>query len=117
MASTNRAPARMIPECSASTPTMKPDTSWRNSRGRRSRGRGWGGGGGGGGGGRGGGGGGGGGQARDVRPNPLEALSVVLSPIVRHPAHGGVGRGPAQGFGVYGLAGRAFDEVWASQSH
>ncbi len=37
MASTNSAPARMIPECSASGPTMKPDTSWTKRMGVRWR--------------------------------------------------------------------------------
>ena len=37
MASTKRAPARMIPDCSASGPTMKPLTSWMNRIGSRSR--------------------------------------------------------------------------------
>ena len=37
IASTNRAPARMMPECSASGPTMKPLTSWMNRSGIRSR--------------------------------------------------------------------------------
>ncbi len=33
IASTNCAPARMMPECSASGPTMKPLTSWTNRSG------------------------------------------------------------------------------------
>jgi hypothetical protein len=33
IASTKRAPARMIPVCSASVPTMKPDTSCRKRMG------------------------------------------------------------------------------------
>ena len=37
IASTNSAPARMIPECSASGPTMNPDTSWMNRIGVRCR--------------------------------------------------------------------------------
>jgi len=37
IASTKRAPARMIPVCSASVPTMNPETSWMNSNGKRSR--------------------------------------------------------------------------------
>src|SRR5207247_1573896 len=37
IASTKRAPARIIPECSASVPTMNPETSCRKSSGNRSR--------------------------------------------------------------------------------
>src|SRR3982751_5382381 len=33
IASTKRAPARMMPLCSASAPTMKPETSWTKSSG------------------------------------------------------------------------------------
>jgi hypothetical protein len=35
MTFTSLAPARMIPACSESRPTMKPLTSWKNSRGSR----------------------------------------------------------------------------------
>ena len=37
MASTKSAPARMIPECAAWAPTMKPETSWTKRRGVRWR--------------------------------------------------------------------------------
>jgi len=59
----------------------------------------------------------GGGESRHVGADAVQTLGVVLGPIVRYGADGGVGPRAAQRFPVHGLAGRALHEVGAAESH